>query len=98
MKVARALAQDSLLLDDDGLVLQDNRVLRLGPIAVAVWRATAEPREVDDLTQLLITEFGAPPDDDPTAATRAILDELVTTGVLREVGQEAAASEASEPR
>lgn len=74
-----------VLTDDDGealLLLPPDRVVRLSPIAAAVFAATAHPTRLDGLVTVVEAHFGPPTDDTTAAALGQLLDDLVAANVL----------------
>ena len=68
---------------DESAVLVGGQVIVLSALATAVVDSTVRRLDVAALTDEVIRRFGAPPDDDPEAATRAVLEELAEAGILR---------------
>lgn len=68
---------------DESAVLVGGQVIVLSALATAVVDSTVRRLDVAALTDEVVRRFGAPPDDDPEAATRAVLEELVEAGILR---------------
>ncbi|MBA2954562.1 hypothetical protein GON03_09525 [Nocardioides sp. MAH-18] len=75
--------------DGETAVLLDDQVLVLSPLAAFIVAAAgAGGVEVEDLHVALVAEFGAPPTDDPLAATRGAVETLIQTGALTEASPE----------
>ena len=68
---------------DESAVLVDGQVVVLSALATTVVGSTVERLGLDELTQAVVDRFGPPPDQDASAATLAVLDELVEAGILR---------------
>ena len=83
MRVQSAV-RESYSEDGETAVLLDDQVLVLSPLAAFIVSAAgAAGVEVERLHDALVAEFGASPTEDPLAATRAAVEALVQTGVLR---------------
>lgn len=76
---------DVLEVDAASLVLLGDRVVRLSPIATAVFGLTAAPRTVAELAVVLEEMFGAPANGGTVDAAAAVVEELVAVGALEEV-------------
>jgi len=81
----RRTPADVLEVDGESLVLLGDRVVRLSPIATAVFGLTATPRTVAELAVALEEMFGAPADGGTVDAAAAVVEELVAVGALQEV-------------
>lgn len=74
---------DALTIDGEALLLlEPDQVVRLSPIATAVFELTATGASFDYLRTQVEAQFGAPAGQDTSEALRAILDDLVEAGVL----------------
>ena len=74
---------DLLAVDGESLVLLDDQVLRLGPVATVVLQLLDDgPRSQAQLTAALEEEFGAPPDGSLRDAVEAQLNGLATAGLI----------------
>ncbi|QIK64952.1 hypothetical protein G7072_00135 [Nocardioides sp. HDW12B] len=69
------------------LLLDDNRVVTLGPGATALWNALgAGPMGIGVLVEAVEDALGPPPDGvDARELTEISLRELVQNGILREI-------------
>lgn len=80
---ARALpVTDRVDRDGEAVVLVGRQVVRLSALAVAVVDACDEWRDLDALTEELVTQFGEPPADDARSVTAAALTELRDQGLV----------------
>lgn len=68
--------------DGEAVVLAGRQVVRLSALATAVVDACAEWRDLDALTEVLVAQFGEPPDDDVRSRTAAALTELRDQGLV----------------
>ncbi len=84
-QVERAPVVDSLVCSDGVVVLlEDHRVLALGPAASVIWGALdAGARTVSELADELVAAYGPPEDGDAVGATRSVVTVLVGDGILR---------------
>ncbi|MDO5534746.1 MAG: hypothetical protein Q4F65_08855 [Propionibacteriaceae bacterium] len=71
-------------LDHDGrtLLLLPDQVIELSLLAQTAYDAASEPITLDALTDLLVAEFGAPPEGDPRDGVQAVVDELAQIGLV----------------
>ena len=76
---------DVLEVDGESLILLGDRVVRLSPIATAVFGLTATARTVADLAVTLEETFGPPADGGTLDAAAAVVEQLVAVGALEEV-------------
>ena len=80
---------DVLEVDGESLVLLDDaHVVRLSPIATAVFGLTATARTVAGLAVALEEAFGPPGDGATLDAASAVVAELVAVGALEEVSND----------
>lgn len=78
---------DTLEADGAALVmLPDARVVRLSPVATAVFRLTAQPRDPAWLAAAVEESLGPPPGGTTLSAVRAVIAELADLGMLVEHG------------
>ena len=81
--VRRAPVTDLLVVDGESLVLLDDQVLRLGPVATVVLQLLDDgPRSQAQLTAALEDEFGTPPEGSLRDAVEEQLSELATAGLI----------------
>ncbi|MHA6523092.1 PqqD family protein [Tessaracoccus sp. G1721] len=81
--IRREPVTDLLAVDGESLVLVDDKVLRLGPVATVVLQLLEDgPRSQAQLTEALEDEFGAPPEGDLTGAVEAQLNGLAAAGLI----------------
>ena len=81
--VRRAPVTDLLAVDGESLVLLDDQVLRLGPVATVVLQLLDDgPRSQAQLTAALEDEFGTPPEGSLRDAVEEQLSELATAGLI----------------
>lgn len=74
---------DALVVDGEALLLlEPDQVVRLSPIATAVFQMTATEVSRDCLLRRAQEQFGSPADGAAGAALQSILDDLVLAGVL----------------
>lgn len=64
------------------LLLPPDQVVRLSPIATALFEATAHPTSLDSLATLIEAAFGPPEGTTTTAALAPVLADLVESGIL----------------
>jgi hypothetical protein len=83
MRIESAI-RESYEEDGETAILLDDQVLVISPLAAAIVSMAADGVDVVDLHEALIERFGVPPTDDPLQTTRAIVADLVQTGMLRE--------------
>ncbi len=77
---------DALVVDGEALLLvPPDQVIRLSPIATALFEATATPQRLGVLATMIEARFGAPPEGSTRDALQSVLDHLLTAGVLEEV-------------
>lgn len=81
----RRTPADALEVGGESLVLLGDRVVRLSPIATAVFGLTATARTVVELAVALEERFGAPADGETVDAAAVVVEELVAVGALEEV-------------
>jgi hypothetical protein len=80
---ARALpVLDRVDRDGEAVVLVAHQVVRLSQLATAVVDACSEWRELDELTDGLVAQFGDPPVGDARSVTAAALTELRDQGLV----------------
>ncbi len=81
--VRRAPVTDLLAVDGESLVLLDDQVLRLGPVATVVLQLLDDgPRSQAQLTAALEDEFGTPPEGSLRDAVEEQLNGLATAGLI----------------
>ena len=81
--VRRAPVTDLLVVDGESLVLLDDQVLRLGPVATVVLQLLDDgPHTQAQLTAALEDEFGTPPEGSLRDAVEEQLSELATAGLI----------------
>lgn len=81
--VRRAPVTDLLVVDGESLVLLDDQVLRLGPVATVVLQLLDDgPRSQAQLTAALEDEFGTPPEGSLRDAVEEQLNGLATAGLI----------------
>ena len=81
--IRRSDLTDFLPVDGESLILLDNQVLRLGPVATLILEALGNgPMSLQHLTEELAAAFGAPPDGTLTEAVAAQLGALNDNGLL----------------
>lgn len=81
--IRSAPVTDLLAVDGESLVLLDDQVLRLGPVATVVLQLLDDgPRSQAQLTAALEEEFGAPPDGSLRDAVEAQLNGLASAGLI----------------
>lgn len=74
---------DALVVDGEALLLlEPDQVVRLSPIATAVFQITAAGASLESLLIQVEERFGSPADGDAETALQAILDDLVQASVL----------------
>lgn len=79
----RALpAVDRLHRDGRTLILLQHQVLELGPLALTAYDAASGGVTHTDLVELLVADFGTPPDRPASEAVASVIDELVALGLL----------------
>lgn len=76
---------DSLEVADGVLVLYDRTVVRLTALASALVARCTEPMTEAEIADTLAADFGEPADGDLRGATRALVEELRSAGILRTV-------------
>ncbi len=71
------------LLERDGrtVLLFDRQVLELNPLAHAAYRLARDWISIDDLTDLLVSEFGAP-EGDAATFVESLVEELSDLEVM----------------
>jgi len=85
-RYARRPVLDVLTADGEALVLlADSRVARLSPIGAACFELLAQPATVTELAVTLERQFGPPTEGSTVQAVQAVIDELVTAGLVTEV-------------
>lgn len=85
-RYARRPVLDVLTADGEALVLlADSRVARLSPIGAACFELLAQPATVTELAAELERRFGPPTEGSTVQAVQAVIDELVTAGLVTEV-------------
>lgn len=78
---------DAIVVDGEALLLlEPDQVVRLSPIATAVFELTATEVSGDQLLASLQEQFGSPPDGDAAETLRTIVEDLVRVGVLSGAG------------
>ena len=81
--IRRADLTDFLPVDGESLVLLDDQVLRLGPVATLLLEVLGDgPVTLDHLTDELAAAFGTPPDGSLAEAVAAQLGALNDNGLL----------------
>lgn len=82
---ARTEPLDVLIRDDESLVLlPPDLVIRLSPIATAIYQSLARPTDGTTLAAVVERRFGVPPGDRSTEeAVMVIVAELCQAGILR---------------
>ena len=84
MTITRGDLTDWFVEGAESVVLIGDQVLQLSELATAVVELVGGTGlELEELHRRLVAAFGESPTDDPGAATRAIVAELVRVGVLR---------------
>jgi len=83
MRLTRVEPVDALAVGDETLLLFESQLVRLSPLAQAIFDLAAGGASVDDLAAELERRFGAPPEGTVRAATLAAVEELVGLGVVR---------------
>ncbi len=73
---------DRLERDGRTLLLLENQVVELSPLALAAYDAVSGPVGLAALTATLVATFGAPPEGDPSLAVRGVVDELVALSLV----------------
>ena len=76
----RALVDDEVM---EAIVLLGAAPVRLSGLATLVWDASAEPRDLEQLTAQCVAELGDHPD--ATALVQETLVQMLADGVLRPV-------------
>lgn len=82
MTISALPVVDRLERDGRTLLLLENQVVELSPLALAAYDAASEPVTVAALADALVAAFGAPPDGDPLDAVQRVLDELGALGLV----------------
>lgn len=81
--VRRAPVTDLLVVDGESLVLLEDKVLRLGPVATVVLQLLDDgPHTQAQLTAALEDEFGTPPEGSLRDAVEEQLNGLATAGLI----------------
>lgn len=74
---------DTLAVDGEAiLLLEPDQVVRLSPIAAAVFELAAAGASFGSLLEQIEEQFGVPAEGDASDALQVILDDLVQAGVL----------------
>lgn len=79
--IRRATVADAIYDGHHVIVFKDDMVRVLGGIATHIWRV-ADGVSLNDLTETVIDEFGAPPSGDADDLVRAAVEELLHAGLL----------------
>ena len=82
-RVVRVEPVDSLPVDDGLLLLYEREVIKVATLGQVIFDYCDEPRTASQVAAELARECGEPPDAELEAATRTILDDLLSSGVLR---------------
>jgi hypothetical protein len=86
VKIRRLPVQDEYADGDRMAVMADDRIAVLSPMAShALAQIGPEGVELDELAQLLVDRFGAPPGQDPLALTRGVVRQLEETGLVKQL-------------
>lgn len=81
--VVAARVDDILERDGEALVLCGSELSLLSPVAAtSVVKAAASPLTVAELADVLLDEFGPPPEGDPSIAVRGVLSSLLERGIV----------------
>ena len=79
---------DIITSNHEGLVLFEERLCQLGPLAMQLVLACDQgPQSRDDLVALCMDVFGEPPSGDGAAIVDQALTDLVANGTLAETDQ-----------
>ncbi|MCL2541990.1 MAG: hypothetical protein FWE71_05945 [Nocardioidaceae bacterium] len=82
MRLTRTTVVDEVVVDGETVVMVDEQVMLLGPLAARVLAILgAEERPASYVRETVFAEFGVPAD--PEAAWRALLAELVARRLVR---------------
>ena len=74
---------DALTIDGEALLLlEPDQVVRLSPIATAVFRLTEAPRTVESIASVLEESFGVPEAVPTLDATRLLIADLALAGLV----------------
>ena len=82
MRVRRLPVLDSVTRDGETAVMVGTRVVVLSELASAALALIEDTVEVDEVSNALVEEFGAPPGIDPVEATLMVLQELSGQGLV----------------
>ena len=81
----RAAGVAELEVDSEVVLWKDGVLHRLNPMAAAAWRALAVATSPNQIVQVVADEFGQDPAQ-VSAASHALLEQLRTAGLVKEVG------------
>ena len=82
MKIRSVPPVDRLDRDGEALLLYEGRVVRLGPIGVAITTLAADEVDLADVASALEQRFGVPDGQTVWEATRDAVDDLIAFGAL----------------
>ncbi|MGK2310399.1 PqqD family peptide modification chaperone [Cutibacterium sp. V947] len=82
MLIQRADVTDIWFEDDEALVIIEEAIFRLTPLAVAIWDILETPLEFDELGRELEALFGPPPDGTLAEALTSFVDTMTRNGIL----------------
>lgn len=82
MRVRRLEILDSVTRDGETAVMVNTRVVVLSELASAAFALIEGSIDVDEVTRVLVEQFGAPPGVDPREATLTLLGELSGQGLV----------------
>ena len=82
MRVRRLPVLDSVTRDGETAVMVGTRVVVLSELASAALALIEDSVEVDEVSNALVEEFGAPPGIEPVEATLMVLQELSGQGLV----------------
>lgn len=84
MRVQAVAVSDQLVASDsaDLLVMQGNRLVRLGPLGRCVYEQTQRPISMEDLILCCVQRFGPAPDGGAADLVRGAVDDLNRQGLV----------------
>lgn len=82
MLISRADVTDIWFEEGEALVIVEDSVIRLSPLAVAIWDVLETPSELEELGSELEALIGPPPQDNMIAILTTFIEDLSRHHVL----------------
>lgn len=83
--ISRAAFSDFITDGHESAVLIDDRLIRLGPIATVLIAHLEQPKELAELVEIVVANFGEPPTGEATSAVRDQLATLASYGLINDL-------------